>query len=77
MVDDTLIPLYWKPSFYKETLFDQKSNYSINVQIMNISNCKIINYASRFQGSRHNTHYFASTKLGKNLSQYLEKDKWY
>ena len=64
MVDGTLVPLYRKPSYYRETFFDQKSNYSINVQIINTPNRKIIDYASRFRGSRHNTHYFTSTKLG-------------
>ena len=51
MVDGTLIPLYQKPSHYGETFFDRKNNYSINVQIINTPNRKIIDYASRFQGS--------------------------
>ena len=60
-----------------KNFFDQKSNYSINVQIINTPNCKIIDYVSGFWGSRHDTYCFASTKLGKNPSLYLKKNEWY
>ena len=76
LVDGILIPLYRKLSHYGEIFFDWKSNYSINVQIINTPNCKIIDYASGFWGTRHDIYRFASTKLGKNASQYLEKDEW-
>lgn len=76
IVDGTLIPLYWKPSYYGETFFDRKCNYSINVQIINTPNWKIINYASGFWGSRHDTHCFASTKLEKNPSKFFEHYEW-
>ena len=48
MVDGTLIPLYRKPSHYGETFYNQKSWYLINLQIINIPNCQIIDYASGF-----------------------------
>lgn len=54
---------------------NQKSNYSINVQIINTLNCKIINYASGFWDSQYNTHCFVFTKLRNNSSQYLQKDE--
>ena len=73
MVDGTLIPLYQKPSHYVETFFDRKCNYSINVQIINTPNQMIIDYASGFRGSRHDTHCFASTKLAKILHDTLRK----
>ncbi len=76
MVDGTLVPLYRKQSHYGETFFDRKSHYSINVQIINTPNRKIIDYASGFRGSRHDTHCFSSTKLGQNPFLYLEKDEW-
>ncbi len=38
IVDGTLIPLYQKPSYYGETSFDWKCNYSINIQIINTPN---------------------------------------
>lgn len=76
MVDGTLIPLYQKLSHYRKTFFDQKSNCFINVQIINTPNRKIIDYASGFWDSRHDTHCFAFTKLGKNPSLYLKKNEW-
>lgn len=51
MVDKTLIPLYCKPYWYGDTFFDHKSNYSMNVQIINTPNLKIINYITRFTNS--------------------------
>jgi hypothetical protein len=35
-VDGTLIPLADKPGFHGEAYFDQKSNYSFNVQVRKI-----------------------------------------
>ena len=75
MVDGTLISLYWKQSHYRKPFFDQKGNYSINIQIINIPNRKIIDYTSGFRGSWQDTHCFISTKLGENLSLYLEKNE--
>jgi len=36
MVDGTLIPLHACPGFYGNTWFDQKSNYSLNVQVCHL-----------------------------------------
>jgi hypothetical protein len=33
MVDGTLVPLYSRPGFFGNAWFDQKSNYSMNVQV--------------------------------------------
>jgi hypothetical protein len=33
MVDGTLIPLFQRPTFYGNSWFDRKSNYSLNVQV--------------------------------------------
>ena len=76
MVNSTLVPLYRKSSHYKEIFFNQKSHYSINVQIIKTPNCKNIDYTFGFWCSRHNTYSFTSTKLRINFSQYLEKDEW-
>jgi len=37
MVDGTLVPLFIRPSFFGNTWFDRKSNYSLNVQVSHIS----------------------------------------
>lgn len=76
MVDGTLIPLYCKPHWYGDTFFDRKSNYSMNVQIINTPNLKIIDYASGFTGSRHDTHCFGSTRLAKQPEQLLGREEW-
>ncbi|KAF9502719.1 hypothetical protein BS47DRAFT_1370068, partial [Hydnum rufescens UP504] len=44
MVDGTLVPLADKPGFHGEAYFDHKSNYSLNVQIVNLPNYQIIDY---------------------------------
>lgn len=56
--------------------FNRKCNYPINRQIITTPNRKIIDYASGYRGSRHDTYCFASTKLGKNPSRYLRKNEW-
>lgn len=76
MVDGTLIPLYRKPSHYGETFYDRKSRYSINVQIINTPNRQIIDYASGFRGSRHDTHCFKSTRLGERPADFLDEGEW-
>jgi hypothetical protein len=37
MVDGTLVPLSDKPGYHGEAYFDRKSNYSLNVQVCNLS----------------------------------------
>lgn len=76
MVDETLIPLYNKRQYYGDMWFDQKSNYSINVQVINTSNLKIINYVSGFQGSQHNFHCFQYTRLALERKNLLAPGEW-
>ena len=33
MVDGTLVPLYGRPNWYGPSYFDQKCNYSLNIQV--------------------------------------------
>ena len=35
--DGTTVPLFVKPSLFRETFFNQKSNYSLNCQVCTIS----------------------------------------
>ena len=71
MVDGTTIPIFEKPHYYRQAFYDRKSLYSINAQIINTPNRQIIDYATGFNGSRHDTHCFRSTKLGKNPQDLL------
>lgn len=48
----------------------------MNVQIINISNLKIIDYASSFVKNRHNTYYFAATRLAQKHDKLLIAEKW-
>ena len=61
MVDGALILFYEKLTHYGETFVDRKMNYSINVQIINIPNYQIIDYASSFWESQHDNFCFEST----------------
>lgn len=55
--------------------FDQKNNYSINVQIINMPNWNIVDYASGFWDNLHDTYCFAFIKLGQNPFLYLKKNE--
>lgn len=76
MVDGTLIPLYSRPRYYGDLWFDRKSNYSMNVQVINTPNLKIIDYASGFRGSQHDAHCFKYTQLAIEREQLLARDEW-
>lgn len=71
IIDGTLIPLCRKPSQHGDTFYDRKSNYSISVKIVNLSNSKIIDYASGFRVSRHDSHCYSFTKLAQHPETYL------
>ena len=77
MVDGTTVPLYEKPHYYGDAFFDRKSQYSINVQIINTPhNNQIIDYASGFNGSRHDSHCFEETFLYEHHSSLLTAEEW-
>jgi hypothetical protein len=76
MVDGTLIPLFQKPTYFGETFFDRKSNYSLNVQIINTPNGQIIDYASGFRGSKNDRYCFKATRLWQDRNRLLEAGEW-
>ena len=65
MVDGTTIPIFEKPHYFGKSFYDRKTQYSINAQIINTPNRQIINYATGFNGSRHDKHCFGFTRLSK------------
>lgn len=75
MVDGTTIPIFEKPHYYGESFYDRKSRYLINAQIMNTPN-RQIDYATGFNGSRHDTHCFSFTRLARNHDQLLSEGEW-
>ena len=48
----------------------------MNVQIINTPNLKIIDYASGFVGSHHDTYCFASTRLAQEHGKLLAGGEW-
>lgn len=76
MVDSTLIPLYSKPQYYGNLWFDWKSNYLMNVQIINTPNLKIIYYTSGFCGSQYDSHYFNYTCFAIYQEDFMAADEW-
>ncbi len=75
MIDGTLIPLYSKLQYYRDLWFDRKTNYSMNVQIINTPILKIIDYASGFRGSQYDSHCFNYSRLAINQKDLMVEDK--
>ena len=71
MVDGTTISIFEKPHYYGESFYDQKSQYLINTQIINMFNRQIIDYAIGFNGNRHEMHCFFFTRLAQNHTKLL------
>lgn len=71
MIDVTLVSIYAKPHYFGKSWYNQKPNYSINVQIMNASNLKIFDYIFGFLESRYNVHYVYFTGLIQELRFFL------
>ena len=58
------------------SLTGRATDYSINVQIINTPDLRIIYYASGFVGSRHDSHCLAASALSKSHTRLLEDDEW-
>ncbi|KAF8816578.1 hypothetical protein BYT27DRAFT_7220661 [Phlegmacium glaucopus] len=63
MVDGTLVPLFQRPHHFGNTFFDRKSNYSMNVQVINRPDLKIIDYGIGYPGSQHDATAWRETRL--------------
>ncbi|KAF8586960.1 hypothetical protein K439DRAFT_1339665 [Ramaria rubella] len=63
MVDGTLVPLYARPGFYRNTWFDCKSNYSLNVQLISTPDLWIINYGVGLPRSQHDATAWKETRI--------------
>ncbi|KIJ15708.1 hypothetical protein PAXINDRAFT_40999, partial [Paxillus involutus ATCC 200175] len=65
--------LYSWPGFYGNAWYDCKSNYSLNVQVLNPH---IINYSVGLPGSQHDSTAFAETHILKEHQMLLSSDEW-
>ncbi|KDQ50998.1 hypothetical protein JAAARDRAFT_104390, partial [Jaapia argillacea MUCL 33604] len=71
LVDGTLIPLFDKPYQFGESYFDQKSNYSLNFQIVSLPNLQIIDYGFGFTGSTHDSTAWDKTQFAQEHGQQI------
>ncbi|KIK79565.1 hypothetical protein PAXRUDRAFT_769110 [Paxillus rubicundulus Ve08.2h10] len=65
MVDGTLVLLYSHPSFYGNSWYDHKSNYSMNVQIVSTPDLCIIDYSVGLPSSQHDSPAFVENHISK------------
>ncbi|KIJ59134.1 hypothetical protein HYDPIDRAFT_101295 [Hydnomerulius pinastri MD-312] len=71
------LPLFQKPGFYGETVYNHKSCYSLNCQlVMMPHNLLIVDYAMGHPGSAHDAYAFQSTRIAKEHATLLCDDEW-
>ncbi|KAE9392391.1 hypothetical protein BT96DRAFT_830697 [Gymnopus androsaceus JB14] len=75
-VDGTLIPLYTRPYWYGESYFDRKCRYSLNIQIVNLPNLRIIDFGYGHTGSTHDATAWEGTRIATNHEDLLEEGEW-
>ncbi|KAF8576129.1 hypothetical protein K439DRAFT_1649368 [Ramaria rubella] len=76
MVDGTLVPLFARPGFYGNSWYDQKSNYSLNVQLISMPNLRIIDYGVGLPDSQHDAMAWKGTRIPQEHEQLLGRDEW-
>ncbi|THU93178.1 hypothetical protein K435DRAFT_670685 [Dendrothele bispora CBS 962.96] len=76
MVDGTLIPLYSRPAFFGNTWYDRKSNYSMNLQLINTPDLRIVDYAVGLPGSQHDATAWKDTYVYQNHERLLQRGEW-
>ncbi|KAF7312741.1 DDE Tnp4 domain-containing protein [Mycena indigotica] len=76
MFDRTLVPLSDKPGHHGKAYFDRKSNYSLNVQLINLPNLRIVDYVIGPVGSMHNASAFAESRVSQNRAELLAPGEW-
>ncbi|PPR03353.1 hypothetical protein CVT24_012571 [Panaeolus cyanescens] len=76
MVDGTLVPLFARPHWYGESYFDRKSNYSMNVQIINTPDLRIIDCGYGFTGSTHDASAWEKTWIYAHHEKVFEDNEF-
>ncbi|KAF8294149.1 hypothetical protein DL93DRAFT_2127591 [Clavulina sp. PMI_390] len=76
MVDGTLIPLAFKPGWFGPVFFDRKSNYSLNVQIVNLANYLIIDFVVGPCGSVHDASAFTHSAVHQDPNTFFRQGEW-
>ncbi|KAF7296686.1 DDE Tnp4 domain-containing protein [Mycena chlorophos] len=76
MVDGTLVPLAARPNWYGESYFDRKQNYSMNLQVINLPNLRIIDIGFGYVGSTHDATAWTGTRIYKKRQDLLAPGEW-
>ncbi|KIK81688.1 hypothetical protein PAXRUDRAFT_155487, partial [Paxillus rubicundulus Ve08.2h10] len=76
-VNASAINLFVKPGLYGEMFYDQKSNYSLNCQLVIKShNILIVDYSLVQLGSIHNVYTFQNTHIAKSHGALIPWGHW-
>ncbi|KZT20121.1 hypothetical protein NEOLEDRAFT_1076361 [Neolentinus lepideus HHB14362 ss-1] len=76
LVDGTLVPLFERPYWFRESYFDRKSNYSLNVQIVSLPNLQIIDFGYGYTGSTHDLTAWEATRIVQEHESVFEDDEF-
>ncbi|KAF8804571.1 hypothetical protein BYT27DRAFT_7107251, partial [Phlegmacium glaucopus] len=76
MVDGTLVLLFHRPGYFGNVFFDRKSNYSLNVPLVSMPNCDIIDYSVGLPSSQHDATAWEETQTCQQHNQLLANDEW-
>ncbi|EPQ51255.1 hypothetical protein GLOTRDRAFT_25151, partial [Gloeophyllum trabeum ATCC 11539] len=76
LVEGTLIPLHDRPFWYSESCFDQKCNYSLNIQVVLLPNLRIIDFGYGFTGSTHDSMAWEGTRIAQEAEDAFEGEEF-
>lgn len=62
-MNGTLVTHFQKPNLFSEGYFDQKVNYSLNLQIINLPNKHIVDYVAGHTDNYHNSATFENSVM--------------
>lgn len=72
MVNELLVMLFLRPHLFGEAYCYQKLIYSLNVQIVNLPNKRIVDYVVGHIGSHHDSAAFKDPKIMEKVDKLFE-----
>ncbi|KAF7320771.1 DDE Tnp4 domain-containing protein [Mycena chlorophos] len=76
MVDGTLIPLAARPHWFGVSYFDRKMNYSMNLQVVNLPNLRIVDIGFGYVGSAHDARAWTGTRIHREMDEILKNGEF-
>ncbi|KAF8585679.1 hypothetical protein K439DRAFT_1342890, partial [Ramaria rubella] len=76
MDDDMLVPLFAHPGFYRNSWYNCKSNYSLNMQLSSMPDLCIIDYGIGLPASQHDMTAWKSMHIPWEHRMLLGVDEW-